>query len=932
MAINLTDALNAATTKGKLADAKQIYLEGDNKNLQDAHKDNEDHLNTLDTRSTQIEESLKTIAATGGASNANAVIYDNTTSGLVSVNVNGALDELAIELTEIENNVGLYNVDKNIPLGSGYYTSTTARSAIPTAVRKLGLIITYKTDSTTSVTEQFTGSSISSWTTDTNWTNVGSAGGNKILEWNTDVATTRKQVLQKYRKPGIQISYKPDGGDWVNEQYVGTSFADKDWEDDKNWSLIVDKNILKKNGIDYSENNEEFIIAITDFIGRLISGVNKIDGSFKHFTLHNFLKAYIKEINVDSISVRKTISLENNVPQELFNQLLPIRLQQSDIPITFKFSELIAHLDTLTGLYVENHDINGTCFNIIVNNQNEFENVKENINNALISNYNIINIIIKEGIYYYNDKHFNLSLSSYPNSNNATINIIGEGNVRMIPVGTWFELTSESAIENGKYICNIAPYESNQYAFNELLLDENFNEISLWNDIEYKDIETVNGNDKRVKYEGLPDSIPTNAYVHYPYWFVSGFDKIQKVEGGYVYFTATKNTAEKRIRLININTDSGVVINSDKIYIPIKYRKVFRCNHKITFMYINDAFSNIKITGINFIGGTDSSLISKNYNIASEKNISIEISNNSFSNIKSQCIDLEFADFKNIFLKVTFNKFNNVYRQAINALRIKVLIENNKAINCGKYLKANYNADISPIAFNIKSEGCVRNNILIDCCGDPIMVGCAKKDNLSIDDYHLICEKNLITFTKQFYNKLFNNIISDLGCIYLSGHNTIIRDNIINGIPCLRSKTMNTWNNYGIFGDDGPHNCAIYRNIILNHQMSDYDIHLRDASTTTNTSETANIGNFIGYNFITYKYLFSGRANVIENDCKKGINFIINDISESSYGHLVDSENDYRLYKSEVYDNMYIDKGYESLINNQSLNVNQFVKSLIKYK
>ena len=95
MAINLTDTLNAATTKGKLADAKQIYLEGDNKNLQDAHKDNEDHLNTLDTRSTQIEEALQTIAATGGASNANAVIYDNNVSGLTAINVKGALDELA---------------------------------------------------------------------------------------------------------------------------------------------------------------------------------------------------------------------------------------------------------------------------------------------------------------------------------------------------------------------------------------------------------------------------------------------------------------------------------------------------------------------------------------------------------------------------------------------------------------------------------------------------------------------------------------------------------------------------------------------------------------------------------------------------------------------------------------------------------------------
>ena len=106
MAINLTDVLNAATTKGKLADAKQIYLEGDNKNLQDAHKDNEDHLNTLDTRSTQIEESLQTIAATGGASNANAVIYDNNVSGLTAINVKGAIDELAMSQKAVNTELG----------------------------------------------------------------------------------------------------------------------------------------------------------------------------------------------------------------------------------------------------------------------------------------------------------------------------------------------------------------------------------------------------------------------------------------------------------------------------------------------------------------------------------------------------------------------------------------------------------------------------------------------------------------------------------------------------------------------------------------------------------------------------------------------------------------------------------------------------------
>lgn len=65
------------------------------------------------------------------------------------------------------------------------------------------------------------------------------AGGNQILEWNTDVATTRLQVTQRKRKPGVIISYNhPDNG-WVNEQYIGSSLADTDWRNDANWEEII---------------------------------------------------------------------------------------------------------------------------------------------------------------------------------------------------------------------------------------------------------------------------------------------------------------------------------------------------------------------------------------------------------------------------------------------------------------------------------------------------------------------------------------------------------------------------------------------------------------------------------------------------------------------------------------------------------------------
>lgn len=225
MAINLTDALNAATTKGKLADAKQIYLEGDNKNLQDAHKDNEDHLNTLDTRSTQIEESLKTIAATGGASNANAVIYDNNVSGLTAINVKGALDELTIRLKDEFSYKGIAQPTTNpgTPEGNVFYIA--GKGSYPNfnnQVVEVGQIAVLKWDG--------------SWHKEV--LEIGANGYNMTLEWNTDVKTTRKQVLQKYRKQLLQISYKNANGDIVNEQYVGTLFTDTEWVKDSNWEKI----------------------------------------------------------------------------------------------------------------------------------------------------------------------------------------------------------------------------------------------------------------------------------------------------------------------------------------------------------------------------------------------------------------------------------------------------------------------------------------------------------------------------------------------------------------------------------------------------------------------------------------------------------------------------------------------------------------------
>ena len=56
---------------------------------------NDDDISLLQTRSTQMEEAIKGISASGGASQASAVTYENTESGLASVTAQGAIDELA---------------------------------------------------------------------------------------------------------------------------------------------------------------------------------------------------------------------------------------------------------------------------------------------------------------------------------------------------------------------------------------------------------------------------------------------------------------------------------------------------------------------------------------------------------------------------------------------------------------------------------------------------------------------------------------------------------------------------------------------------------------------------------------------------------------------------------------------------------------------
>jgi hypothetical protein len=93
--INVTAPLHAATKQGKLASAREVFMDGDKETLQQ-----------IGDKTHQLEDAIKDIAVSGGASTANAVSYNNETSGMTAITAQGAIDELAAKNQEQDDTIG----------------------------------------------------------------------------------------------------------------------------------------------------------------------------------------------------------------------------------------------------------------------------------------------------------------------------------------------------------------------------------------------------------------------------------------------------------------------------------------------------------------------------------------------------------------------------------------------------------------------------------------------------------------------------------------------------------------------------------------------------------------------------------------------------------------------------------------------------------
>ena len=307
MSINLTDEIEVKTKKSKLGAAKQIFLEGDTqtveKEIQDinsrhndliskheslrstvsdhtnqiesnqnqitANKSAQDEKNTyldaniakLNTRDDQITETLNNISATGGASVASAVTYDNTTSQLTSANIQGAVDELqgakidkksilqelgnaedkvmsqkatTTAITDLDKSICIFDVSSRFPTsgtdGTDKYTIETAIAAVKGDLQLNVRYLTFKISDTERELWQFNAirtSSISQFNIVDNWYKMRPSMFHEV-EYKTNIYVTRNQVPKYNRVSGMIIHYTDNNGNSIYELYTGKNNAETD--------------------------------------------------------------------------------------------------------------------------------------------------------------------------------------------------------------------------------------------------------------------------------------------------------------------------------------------------------------------------------------------------------------------------------------------------------------------------------------------------------------------------------------------------------------------------------------------------------------------------------------------------------------------------------------------------------------------------------
>lgn len=492
-------------------------------------------------------------------------------------------------------------------------------------------------------------------------------------------------------------------------------------------------------------------------------------------------------------------------------------------------SQIIQQLDSLDNIrpfVINNKEPKSKAFIIQVKEQEQFDNINEDLTQAIEKGEKSIKIIIEKGVYSFHEKHIQRVNDNY---NDVSISVEGK-----------------DAIITSSY--NYQADLVNDNAWQELLPSEGLIEI----------LNKEKGICKIPYKNGILGTEKENiTRVQITQWYRAPSYNVLDIDSSGVYFK------ESGLKYIEYSGQRGYNVNYDYLYAQ-KYPRfrIFNISNyyyrsSSCFLYLeNCSYRYIKVSGIRFSCNKEESALIEIRNVKTE---SVNICNNTFDHIRGNVCLVVNSD------NVLFDG-NNVRDTEGHELKFirgckSIQVTNNIFENCGKRLGQTFCINCG------ETEYYIAKNIFRDFGYCAIGVG-IWHGNEKLFASKGIIEHNEIYYTPPYFANILKHTLMDSGAIYVWTQNdgTIIRYNYIHDYGGPRSNTA-------IFCDDGASNCKIYKNILINitgknvisaRKVEDQRVGIRN-----------NSNNLIAYNIVEGSILFMGYGNQ-KRHCMKGENIVLN--------------------------------------------------------
>lgn len=468
---------------------------------------------------------------------------------------------------------------------------------------------------------------------------------------------------------------------------------------------------------------------------------------------------------------------------------------------------------------------------IVVKNQHDFEQLAEAVSEQLNRGRNV-EVQIREGIYYYSDKHLLLKDIIKPKLS-VKINC---REAIFVPKASETEIT---------------PYHA---------VIRNLKDANLWSGmfITSEKVAVIDATKKlcRIK-RGENLDVKEGGYILLTRWYTSGLYKIEKVERDYIYFTASNTRYREKYGEYDVNFD--YVYNESypryKLLITDNLPDdCYVCSSSSFLSIQNCQFSKFEINGLKFVGGSGQDAVVK---LGGLKASTVKLTNCIFLDLHNNAIALKSTD------NVTIDRceFANCYSTTVTADEncSHLIVKKCLWRECGQLLENPSCVIASGVYYVIKG------NTFVDFCGRALTLGVYYSKGNDVHSSGVI-ENNDFYFTPSFLETAHQNLLMDNGAIYVNTLNDHleIRNNYIHDFS-------GACDNRGIFLDDGAMNVKITGNVITN-VPNGAAISARRVKSVESTVGAVNMGNSIQGNVYEGIIRFVGNE-VDSNGCEYGDNY-----------------------------------------------------------